>query len=645
MKKSALFLTIVSAASLLASCGGSQDTSSEYTIGITGELMAGETCKLEIYHERKVVDTQVTYNVNVADVAKIEGNTITWTNKEAVDVKITADFKIESTAINISTDVHVGFFDPLEGLTLTSIKELKEKGVKNSTYTVEGVLMHRRGNGSGGYDGFILQDGKDTIYVFDSTIPATVKEGTKIIISATYDLWMVEDTRPTLEGLGFTGARQLKNASLIYTYEGKFDYSFDTFEEKSIYDISTAIPNQENITSNIYRVKAKITKDKPANYVNYYFHDPKEVGNMYTYSNHDGKDYAYLDEYCDGKYRECLIMVINAHVKGPSAFYRMVPVAIGKEVTQTNQDIVDGAVIKASESFNNTYNASDKGSTLENITSIEGHNDVTLEYSSSNQAVATINNKVINLTGKAGETTIKITATLGEFKATKEVKVVVKEAPKVDTISVQEVYDTKHLNDEVTIKGVVASYSWKTGAGSHGIYYVADATGSVIIEPKADQLETELKVGEEVIIKGKYYIQGETEPTGDGKYFAGNRSITDAEVIYHDNQKHELPIKLEEKTISELKVLECTPEATKVGNLYYTTCVVKLKDGGRFKNIQLADPENGEYTNVYSSSIHDVEFLEPYVGKKVKLMVGLRDSKSGSYYRIDAFETAIEEVK
>ena len=216
--------------------------------------------------------------------------------------------------------------------------------------------------------------------------------------------------------------------------------------------------------------------------------------------------------------------------------------------------------------------------------------------------------------------------------------------PEVDTMSISDVYSTKHLNEEVAIRGIVASYSWKNGAGNKGIYYIADATGSVIVEPNAKNLETELKVGEEVIIKGKYYIEGETEP-GEGKYFAGNRCITDVEIIFHDNQSHELPLQLEEKTVSEIRVLECTPEATKVGNLYMTTCKIEIFDGNFYKNGRLVDLETGEYTNVYSASIHDIEFLEQYNGKTVKMMIGLRDSKKGDYYRIDAFETAITEVK
>lgn len=646
MKKSALFLTIVSAAGLLASCGGNnQDATSAYTIGVTGSLMAGETCTLSVYHEREVVETPVTYTVSLPEIATIEGDKVTWKNTEEVNVTINAEFKVESTAMKISSEVTVGFFDPLEGLTLTSIKDIKEKGKLNDVYTLEGVVMLRRGNGSGGYDGFILQDGKETIYVFDSTIPETVKEGQKIVITATYDLWMVEDSRPALTALGFTGARQLKAPKLVYTYEGTFDYSFETFDEKSIYDISTAVPGKDNITSNVYRVRAKITKDKPANYVNYYYHDPKEVGSMYTYSNHDGKDYAYLDEYCDGKYRECLIMVINAQVKGPTAYYRMVPVAVGKEVTQTTQDIVEGAVIKASESFNTSYYSGDKETTLENLTSIEGHSDVTLSYTSSKTDVAKVVDNVIHLTGKAGETTITIKATIGDVSATKTVTITVKEAPKYDTTSVADVYANKHLNDEVIIKGIVASYSWKTGAGNKGIYYIADATGSIIIEPSADALSTELNVGEEVIIKGKYFIQGETEPSGDGKYWAGNRCVTEAEILFHDNQKHELPIQLEELTVSELRKTKCDPENSKVGNLYTITCKINIKDGGYYKNAQLIDLETDDSTNVYSASIHDVEFLEPYNGKTVKLMIGLRDSKTGSYYRVDAFETAVEEVK
>lgn len=645
MKKSALLLTVVSAASLLASCGSQKvENQSTFAIGITGNLKSGETCKLNVYKDAQIIDTEVVYTVNLANVSDIEGNLITWKNTQDVDVTITADFTYESSAIVITADVHVEYFNPLEGLTLTSIKELKTNGKKGEKYTIEGTMMLRRGNGSGGYDGFILKDGTDTIYVFDSSIPKSVSEGKKIIITATYDLWMVQDTKEQLEALGYTGARQLTGAELVYTYDGTFDYSFDEFEEATMYDLNTTIPGANNITSNVYKVVAKITKDKPANYINYYFNDPKEIGSMYTYSNHDGKDYAYLDKYCDGKYRECLVMIINAQAKGPSAFYRMVPVAIGKEVSQTNQNIVDGAVIKASESFNSSYYTSSKETTLENLTTLEGHDDVKFAYTSSNTDVARIENNIIHLTGKAGKTTITIKASIGEVSATKTAIIDVIQIPDVKTTSISEIYSTKHLNDEVAIRGIVASYSWKNGAGNKGVYYIADATGSVIIEPNAKNLETELQVGEEVIIKGKYYIEGETEP-GEGKYFGGNRCITDAEILFHDNQSHELPIKLEEKTISEIRVLECTPEATKVGNLYMTTCKIEIFDGGFYKNGRLVDLVTGEYTNVYSASIHDIEFLEKFNGKTVKMMVGLRDSKKGDYYRIDAFETAIEEVK
>ena len=199
MKKSALLLTIISASSLLASCGNNGDTALFYQIGITGDLISGETCKLNVYKDAQVLDTSVIYTIDTPLNATISGNEITRENNEDVDVTITANFEHESSLIEISTRVHVEYFNPLEGLTLTSIKDIKTKGVKGNEYTIEGVVMLRRGNGNGGYDGFIIKDDTDTIYVFDSTIPEEVEEGKKIIITATYDLWMVQDTKEDLE--------------------------------------------------------------------------------------------------------------------------------------------------------------------------------------------------------------------------------------------------------------------------------------------------------------------------------------------------------------------------------------------------------------------------------------------------------------
>ncbi len=651
MKKSVLFLSVISATSLLSSCTSEPEKqpidTSKLEIKIDGNLVSGETASLSVTFDSKPIENDVIFTTSALPTdAKISQNLITFTNLDEVEITIDAKVVLESTVYDLSKTVYVAANTPIEGEILTSIRSLKEKGVKDSTYLVQGVVMHKKSNGSGGYEGFILKEGKHTIYVFDDTLVNELEVGQRIAIRATYDLWMTKESTETLEGLFFTGARQLKNPTLAHRYEGQFTYNFDEFEEKSIYDLANTPVDNINITSNIYKINAKITKDKPGDFVNYYFNDPKEIGNMYSYSTHNGSDYEYLDEYVDDNYRECLIMIINAQVKGPTAYYRMIPVAIGDIYAQTDKDIVEGAVIKAGDSFSKKFFVGGE-STLENLTSIEEHSGLKFEYSSSDNNVAVISENKIKLTGKKGSTKITIKASLNGTSATKEVTIDVIDVPAVASMPINEIYSTKHLNDEIYIDGVVASYTWLTGLGNHAAYYVADKTGSIIVELTTEALETELNVGERVIIKGKYYIQGETEKGEQRTYFEGNRKLIDGEIIYHDNKVNELPLTIETKTISELVSFVSDANNSLVGNLYKTTCKVEFVDANYYQTIRLHDLTNDKKTlQLYSGSIHNIEFLKEYNGKTINITLGIRDSKkAGGSYRFDGFETGITIVE
>ena len=399
----------------------------------------------------------------------------------------------------------------------------------------------------------------------------------------------------------------------------------------------------DNITSNLYKVKAKVHKVQEQGYFNYYFYDPNEVNSMYAYSNYNGDEYNWLAKFDDDKYHECVIMVVNAKCTMANTYYRMIPFAVDSaEYVQTDSDRVNGVMVRALDSFNKTFYTTGVKQSISVLKEDKLYKDAKITYTSSNEKIAKITETGFDLLGKTGSVDITINVEYKDVKKSVTTVLDIKAKPVVATRSIDDILTNPQIDEEVAIEGIVVDYSWLANSGKdRGVYYIQDNTGrTIMVQPNAQSIGTELEPGENVIFKGKLAVG-----KGDNIYFEENYKIVDGTLLFHDSTKNPLYKEIETKTIEELAALVPSDDPSMIGRIYKTTYKVKLDVKLFYSNYVIYSLDETVSFNAYSSNAKILSFLDKYVGKTVTGYIAIRDSKTGSQPRYDVLRSNIEVVE
>ena len=130
-----------------------------------------------------------------------------------------------------------------------------------------------------------------------------------------------------------------------------FDKSW--IEEISVKDLIEK-PVTENVTTLIYKVTALVKKVPGTGFVNYYINDLNRKDSLMAYTQSNGKDYKWTNEY-DGKTVEMLIIVSIA--KPGVNSWRFCPVEIlDDDVKVSAEEEATYAAERALDNFSDTYN-------------------------------------------------------------------------------------------------------------------------------------------------------------------------------------------------------------------------------------------------------------------------------------------------
>ena len=447
-------------------------------------------------------------------------------------------------------------------------------------------------------NGVMLVDDTQSIYVFDGDLAGRVQEGNKVTILATKTYWILEKEQSAAEKHGYKGCNQLTDVTLVENDEGEHDFVADYIsewvEETTVKEI-VENPVTDDITSIVYQVNALVKKQEGTGFVNYYFFDIDGETGSYTYTQCNGSDFVWIDEF-DGKICTVYLTALNAKNTDSECFYRFLPISIADEGYQFDKANAAQFAVKyyGVDQFAESYTADPA---LEMKTSVSstllGVENIKLNYTSNDTSVvdfAVEDEQLVMHCVGYGETTVTVTGTYEGNTYSESVKIVYKEAVSYETLTVAQVIAAA-VDSEVTVKGIVGpSVVNKTG------FYLFGEDGSTIAVLVSDSSHlVGLEIGHEIILKGmrERYVKDDSTTT------AGQTCIVDAEVLVNNYGNHQYSTaKFVDITPSEFYELDKTVDySTTVyvmtGTVVYVSSyyskTIKISDGSKEINLYCSD--------------------------------------------------------
>ena len=459
--------------------------------------------------------------------------------------------------------------------------------------------------------GVILVDDTASIYVYSQDIAQQVSVGNTIEVAGSKTYWILETELSAAQAHGYTGACQIENAVLVSNDKQVKDFDNSWMETTTVKELLSTGFDQD-ITSLVFKSTAVINKSENPGFVNYYINDLDGQTGSYVYTQCNGSDFAWLDEF-DGKVCEVYYTALNAKSTVSGCVWRLLPVKVSEiegfsfPASDVPAFAIEYAVV---DLFKSGVFGADPAITLPNsyANEIIGADNVTLAYTSSDTSVATLTNgqdgTVLNLVGE-GTSNITITATFGAYTETKTIEVKFDPLADIQTPTVAEIIATAD-GTVVTLRGIVMS-----SVVNQKAFYIADDTGMIAVRTSADAV-AQLKVGQEVVVKGtkKHVIK-------DGYTIAGQCAIDDAEVVanYYGNNTFNTSWFITNKTISDL-VAQFDPNVDITNNVYVLQAKVVVNSSAYSVTVNLQDPNSTSSMLLYSGG-KEYNWLAAYDGQVV----------------------------
>lgn len=469
--------------------------------------------------------------------------------------------------------------------------------------------------------GVILVDETSSIYVYDGNIAGRAKIGNTVTLLASKTWWILEDESGNAQKFGYKGCCQLDSATLVSISDDVKDFDKSWIQESTVKEILDT-PVSTDITTKIFKVNALVSKVEGTGFTNYYFNDLDGETGSYTYTQCNGSDFAWLDQF-DGKVCTVYLMALNAKASAAGCVYRFLPVAVSDDGFVF--DIAKAAEFAVKyygvDQFQSTYSGNPE---LELVTSVSsdllGFENAKLSYSSSNTKVVdfkTSGGKTVMHCLSTGKATITITGSYGgkTYSETVEVSATIaKEEVKAPTVSET---IAANVGTEVTVKGIVGpSLVNKVG------FYLIDDTGIIAVLTDEATMAT-VQIGHEVVLKGVRHLN-----TKDASY--GQTCIKDATVVTNNYGTHDYNTSffVTDKTITEIYNLSVSTDYTTT--VYVAKATVVLEESQYYTNILLSDGTSK--LRLYCSSAKQYNWLKAFAGQEVTVEVAACNWNSKNYY-------------
>ncbi len=471
--------------------------------------------------------------------------------------------------------------------------------------------------------GVFLVDDTQSIYVYDGDLAARVKIGDTVTILGSKAYWVLDTEQNNAEKFGYKGCCQLEDVTLVKQEDTKADFNKSWIPTSTVKEILET-PVTENITTTIYKVNALVSKQEGKGFTNYYFYDLDGKTGAYTYTQCNGSDFAWLDEF-DGKICTVYLSALNAKSTSSDCFFRFVPVSVLDEGFTFNTDETPAHAVTyyGLPQFNATYTGDPAAEMITSVSSeLLGFENATLSYASSNESVIKFteeNGKVIFHCAGTGTATVTVTGSYNGKTASETVEIKVTVNASYDTVSVSDAQKAE-VGEIVTVKGIIGP-SLVNRAG----FYFFDGTGMIAVVVKDEAIFDEIEIGHEIVLTGKRDLFRK-----DGKTHAGQLCITNAEVLANYYGSHDYPTDgfITDKTLADVYNLNVNDQHST--EVYVVKATVILEETAYYSNIKLTDGTNN--LTLYSSGSGQYAFLKDYVGQEVTVELAPCNWNDKSYY-------------
>ena len=462
--------------------------------------------------------------------------------------------------------------------------------------------------------GVILVDGTSSIYVYGVDVAGQVSIGNTIEVVGKKTYYVLGSEQNNANKFGYLGANQIDEAILISNDKGNTEFDKSWITESSVKEIMDT-PVSEDITNLIFKVNALITKAPGNGFTNYYIDDIDGKTGSYVYTQCNGGDFEWLDQF-DGKICTVYLVAQNAKSTSSGCTWRFLPVEVIDENYAFNTDGAAEYAVKyhGLTQFLSKYTGNPA---LELATSVSsellGFEGATLSYSSSNEAViyfTTVDGKTVFNGGEAGTATVTVTGSYNGKTYSETIEIEIAENVAIDSITVAEAIVTAD-ETEVVVRGIVGP-----SVVNRTAFYLFGEDGSMIsvLVNDAAIFET-IAIGNEVVISGKRerFIDDDTYTT------FGQDTIVNAVVVanYYGNHEYSTDKIITGKTIADIVALNVNESHST--ELYLVTVSIKVVDTQYYSNIYLVD--GSTELLLYCSGSSQYSWLKAYAGQTVTLEV------------------------
>ena len=465
--------------------------------------------------------------------------------------------------------------------------------------------------------GVILVDGTNSIYVYDRDLAGRVKVGNQITVLASKTYWILEDESYNAEKYGYKGCNQLENAYLLTNDEADHDFDKSWITESTVKEIMDT-PVSTDITTTIFKVTALVKRVDGNGFVNYYIDDLDGFTGSYCYTQCNGGDFAWLDEF-DGKICTVYLVALNAKSNAAGCVWRFLPV----EVVDEGFDVSTVNVAEFAVKYHGipqflTYYTGDPAMQL--ITNVDSEllnfTGATLTYSSDNTSVVYFENNVMHC-GITGTANVTVSCTFNGVTYTQSVQITVESNQEVEFITVQEAIDAA-IGEIVTVHGIVGP-----SLVNQDGFYLIDETGIIAILTDKDTLAT-LEVGYEIVLQGERYHKSKS----GGNW--GNTCISNAKVVVNKYGSHAYSTESFDGEMTLAEWVELSPDVDYTTSVFIVTATIEVVETAYYTNIRLVD---GDFSiNLYCSGAKQYKWLQAYAGQTITMELAPCNWSSKSVY-------------
>ena len=502
----------------------------------------------------------------------------------------------------------------------------KEKGAKVKLTGVVASITYANGLIP---NGLYLVDNTSSIYVYGGDVAGQVKVGNTITIAGEKDYYVLETEQANAEKFNYKGANQISKPVLLENDKQVSSWDKSWVEETYVKSVMET-PVSNDITTKIFKTTALIKKVEGSGFTNYYIDDLDGKTGSYAYSQANGTDFSWLDEF-DGKICTVYFAAHNAKASAASCVYRFVPIEVIDENYQFDLAYSCDYALRffGKDQFETKYSNDPALKLISSVSSeLLGIDNVELSFTSSNtdalefvveEGVVTMHTKEVSVKTDV-EVTIK--ATYESSSVVHKITISVLPEQKIEGMSIQEAISVTD-GTEITVKGIVLS-SLVNQSG----FYIIDETGVIAVRTKDEGTDKTVKPGDLVSVKGtKKHIK----PT---EKCVGQIAIDSAEVLVNAYGENQIPTSVykQGKTITALYNLDPLEDHTT--EVFKVKAKISFIDKGNYTTAVLVDPNDESVSlGLYTTSASQYNFLKDYEGQVLTYNVAVCNWNGKNYYR------------